>query len=117
MRKGVLPALAIAMTVTTILSARSDEIPTLDVGLVCRGIASQSGESLEAGLRSTSEQCVQSEHDVREQLKKEWSTFSAADKQHCVSFAKTGGESRTSHVSGNGPRCTNLQVSRRLPDG
>ena len=32
MRKGVVPALGIAMTMTAILSARSDEIPTLDVG-------------------------------------------------------------------------------------
>jgi hypothetical protein len=93
MRKGVVPALAIAMTMTAILSARSDDIPTLDVGPVCRGIASQSGESLEAGLGSTFEQCVQSEQQVREQLKKEWSTFSAADKQHCVTLSKTGGES------------------------
>ena len=36
---------------------------------------------------------MQSEQAVREELKKEWSTFSAADKQHCVSLAKTGGES------------------------
>jgi hypothetical protein len=93
MRKGVVPALAIAMTMTAILSARSDEIPTLDVGPVCRGIASQSGEELEAGLRSTSDQCVQSEQQVREQLKKEWSTFSAADKRHCVTLSKIGGES------------------------
>jgi hypothetical protein len=93
MRKGVVPVLAIAMTMTAILSARSDEIPTLDVGPVCRGIASQSGEELEAGLRSTSDQCVQSEQQVREQLKKEWSTFSAADKRHCVTLSKIGGES------------------------
>src|SRR5262249_20234455 len=39
------------------------------------------------------EQCVQSEQAVREQLKKEWTAFSAADKQHCVALAKTGGES------------------------
>jgi hypothetical protein len=36
---------------------------------------------------------VKSEQEVREQLKKAWSTFSAADKQHCVTLAKTGGES------------------------
>jgi hypothetical protein len=48
MRKGVMPALAIAMTMAAISSARSDEIPTLDVNPVCRGIAQQGG--LEAGL-------------------------------------------------------------------
>jgi len=74
-------------------AARSDDIPTLDVNPVCHGIAMQ-GE-LEAGLQKTSfQECVKSEQDVREQqLKKEWSTFSTADKTHCVSLAKTGGES------------------------
>jgi hypothetical protein len=73
-------------------SARSDDIPTLDVNPVCHGIAMQ-GE-LEAGLQQTSfQQCVQSEQATREEIKKEWSTFSAADKSHCVALAKTGGES------------------------
>jgi hypothetical protein len=49
---------------------------------------------LEAGLQQTSfQQCVQSEQEVREQIKKEWSTFITADKTHCVALAKTGGES------------------------
>src|SRR5215469_2317470 len=73
-------------------SARSDDIPTLDVNPVCHGIAMQ-GE-LEAGLQQTSfQQCVQSEQDTREQIKKEWSTFTTADKTDCVALAKTGGES------------------------
>jgi hypothetical protein len=93
MAKGDPPAIAIAMIMSAILSARSDEIPTLDVRPVCHGIASQGADPLEAGLRATFEQCTQSEQQVREQLEKEWSTFSAADKQHCVSLAKTGGES------------------------
>jgi hypothetical protein len=92
MRSFFAPALAIAMMAPAILPARSDEIPTLDVRPVCRGIASQSG--LEAGLQRTSfEQCVQTEQTAREQLQKEWSTFSTADKSHCVTLAKTGGES------------------------
>ena len=92
MRSYFAPAIAIAMIMPAILSARSDDIPTLDVNPVCRGIASQS--ELEAGLQRTNfEQCVQSEQAVREQIKKEWSTFSAADKSHCVALAKTGGES------------------------
>jgi hypothetical protein len=74
------------------LSARSDDVPSLDVNPVCHGIAMQ-GE-LEAGLQQTSfQQCVQSEQAVREEVKKEWSTFSTADKSHCVALAKTGGES------------------------
>src|SRR6516162_2535250 len=49
---------------------------------------------LEAGFQQTSfQQCVQSEQAVRDEIKKEWSTFSTADKTHCVALAKTGGES------------------------
>jgi hypothetical protein len=74
------------------LSARSDDIPTLDVNPVCHGIAMQ-GE-LEAGLQRTNfEQCLQSEQAVRGEITKEWSTFTTADKTHCVALAKTGGES------------------------
>jgi hypothetical protein len=92
MRGYFTPAIAIAMMMPAILSARSDDIPTLDVNPVCHGIAMQ-GE-LEAGLQQVSfQQCVKSEQEVREQIKKEWSTFSTADKSHCVSLAKTGGES------------------------
>jgi hypothetical protein len=92
MRSYFAPAIAMGMIMPAILSARSDDIPTLDVNPVCHGIAMQ-GE-LEAGLQRTSfQQCVQSEQDVREQIKKEWSTFTTADKTHCVSLAKTGGES------------------------
>ena len=85
-------ATVLAVVCLSGLSARSDDIPTLDVNPVCRGIAMQ-GE-LEAGLQQTSfQQCVQSEQAVREEVKKEWSTFSTADKTHCVALAKTGGES------------------------
>ena len=74
------------------LSARSDDVPTLDVNPVCHGIATQ-GE-LEEGLRQTSfQQCVQSEQATRDEIKKAWSSFSASDKSHCVALAKTGGES------------------------
>ena len=72
-------------------AARSDDIPTLDVNPVCHGIAMQ-GE-LEAGLQQTSfEQCVQSEQAVRDDIKKNWSTFTTPHKTSCVSLAKTGGE-------------------------
>ena len=86
MRSYFVPAIAVGLIMSGILCARPDDIPTLDVRPVCRGIASQ--WELEAGLQQTTfEQCVQSEQDVRAQMKKEWPTFSAADKQHCVALA------------------------------
>src|SRR5215467_1522268 len=73
-------------------TARSDDVPTLDVNPVCHGIAMQ-GE-LEAGLQRTNfEQCVQREQATRDEIKKQWSTFTTPDKSHCVALAKTGGES------------------------
>jgi len=85
-------ATVIAALCLSVLSVRSDDIPTLDVNPVCHGIAMQ-GE-LEAGLQQTSfQQCVQSEAATRDEIKKSWSTFTTADKTHCVALAKTGGES------------------------
>ena len=67
---------------------------------------------LEAGLQRTNfEQCVQGEQDTREQIKKEWSTFTTADKTDCVALAKTGRRielHRTHHLYGNGARCTRI---------
>jgi len=92
MRSYFAPVIAIGIMMPAILSARSDDVPTLDVNPVCHGIAMQ-GE-LEAGLQQTSfQQCVQSEQATRDEIKKEWSTFTTADKTHCVTLAKTGGES------------------------
>jgi hypothetical protein len=86
--------------VPSILWARSNEIPTLDVRPVCRGIASQSADPGvgQRGQAETYRQCMESEQAVREQLKGEWSAFSAADKQHCVTLATTGGESSNTEL-------------------
>ena len=94
MRGHFVSVVATVTLVPSILWARSDEIPTLDVRPVCRGIASQSADP-GVGQKSqadTYRQCVESEQAVRKQLKQEWSAFSAADKRHCVTLATTGGE-------------------------
>ena len=98
MRSYFVSAIVIAIITPAILSARSDDIPNLDVRPICRGIASQSADPLAAGLQATFEQCLESEKQVREQLKKEWPTFSAADKQHCLALAKTGGKSSNTEL-------------------
>jgi hypothetical protein len=49
---------------------------------------------------------VKSEQGVLEQLKREWLNFSAADKQHCVALATTGGESSNTEL------LTCLEMSR-----
>ena len=109
MRSYFAPVIAIAIMMPAILSARSDDVPTLDVNPVCHGIAMQ-GE-LEAGLQQTNfEECVQSEQAVRDELKKVWSAFSTADKSHCVALAKTGGESSYTEL------LTCMEMARNVRD-
>jgi hypothetical protein len=88
------------LIVPSSLSARSGEIPTLDIRPVCRGIASQSADPGigQGGRAENFQQCMESEQRVREQLQKVWASFSAADKQHCVTLAKTGGESSNTEL-------------------
>ncbi len=93
MRGPFASVIAVVTIVPSILSARSDEIPTLDVRPVCHGIAKQSTDPGvgKKGQTETFRRCVESEHVVREQLKNVWAGFSTADKQHCVVLAKTAG--------------------------
>jgi trimeric autotransporter adhesin len=98
MLRYFLPLVTAAMIVPSMSSARLEGIPTLDVRPVCRGIASQSADSFGAGLKATFEECVKAEQGVHEQLKRDWPTFSAADKQHCVALATTGGESSNTEL-------------------
>jgi len=77
-----------------ILSARSDEIPNLDVKQLCRGIASQATDPLAGGEPTvTFDRCMSGEQADRTALNKVWSTFSADDKKHCTAETKMGGES------------------------
>jgi len=99
-RSYFVSVIAITMIVPSTLSARSGEIPTLDIRPVCRGIASQSADPGigQGGQAETFRRCIESEQAVREQLKREWRAFSAADKRHCVTLAKTGGESSNTEL-------------------
>jgi hypothetical protein len=84
----------------SIALAQFNEIPTLDVRAVCRGIANQSSDPGVGEKNQTQalQQCLESEQAVLEELKKKWSDFSAADKRHCVTLAKTGGESSNTEL-------------------
>ena len=100
MRGSFVFVVTIATIAPSTLSARSDGIPTLDIRPVCRGIASQSADPGigQGGQAETFQRCVESEQAVREEIKKKWPAFSAADKQHCVTLAKTGGESSNTEL-------------------
>jgi len=97
---SVLTVITIAAIGPSIALARSsDEIPTLDVRPVCRGIALQAADpGVGQGGSDTLQRCIETEKEVHEQLKKRWGEFSAADKRHCVALAKTGGEASNTEL-------------------
>jgi hypothetical protein len=71
-----------------------DSVPVLNVEPVCQGIAQQGGVSFhDPAMAKEKQDCIQSEKEVRDQLVKQWSTFSAADRVSCESEAKMGGDS------------------------
>ncbi len=72
----------------------SDGVPTLDVDQVCQGIAQQGGVSFhDTDIAEEKKNCLDSENAIREELIKQWPSFAPADKAHCTSESKMGGES------------------------
>ena len=71
-----------------------DSVPVLNVEPVCQGIAQQGGVSFhDPAITKEKRDCMQSEQEVRDQLVKQWSSFSASDRISCVNEAKMGGDS------------------------
>jgi hypothetical protein len=98
---SVFTVITIAAIGPSVALAKSDEVPTLDVLPVCRGIALQAadpGVGQQGGQAETFQRCIATEKEIHEQLKKRWGEFSAADKRHCVTLAKTGGESSNTEL-------------------
>jgi hypothetical protein len=87
-------SLAAAVLLGSTVIAAADEVPVLNIRPVCKGIAEQGAEPSERGGPDLAfDQCIESEQSVRQELAKEWSTFAADDKTHCVREATMGGES------------------------
>jgi hypothetical protein len=86
---------AIALGVQFItLVAGGDRVPELNVVPVCKGIAQQGGVTFhDPAVPQEQRNCIESERAVREQLAKQWSSFSIDDRTHCISETTMGGES------------------------
>ena len=81
-------------------AARADDVPTLNVDPVCRGIAQQAATPGERGGPDLAfSRCVESEQSVRQQLAGEWSTFKPAEKVSCVSAEQSALPSYTGLIS------------------
>ena len=60
---------------------------------VCQGIAQQGGVSFrDPNIAVEKKNCMDSEHSTRDEIAKQWSSFSAADKTACTNEATMGGE-------------------------
>jgi len=72
----------------------ADNVPTLNIEPVCQGIAQQGGSSFhDPEIAKEKQDCLQSEKQVREELVKQWSSFSGTDKNACIREATMGGDS------------------------
>jgi len=71
-----------------------DRVPSLNVEQVCDGIAQQGGVSFhDPNVAVEKKNCLDSEHATRDELVKQWSSFSTADKNACTNEATMGGDS------------------------
>ena len=71
-----------------------DSVPTLNVEQVCTGIAQQGGVTFhDSAIGQEKKDCLDSEKAIRDELAKEWSSFSPADKTACTNESTMGGES------------------------
>jgi hypothetical protein len=74
--------------------ASGDGVPRLNVEQVCKGIAEQGGVTFrDPAVDQEKKNCLESEQAIREQLVKQWSSFSADDRTHCVNESVMGGDS------------------------
>jgi len=93
-------AFLLAFAIAGAGAARADDVPTLNVDPVCRGIAQQAATPGERGGPDLAfSQCVESEQSVRQQLAGEWSTFRPAEKTSCVGAERSALPSYTGLIS------------------
>jgi hypothetical protein len=87
--------LPIAFTLSTqLVLLVADVPPQIDVEPVCRGIAQQGGVSgISHDLDKEKKDCITTEQTMREQLVKQWPTFSTADRASCITVVTKGGSS------------------------
>ena len=89
----------------------ADSVPVLNVEPVCQGIAVQGGSSFhDPAIAKQKQDCIQSEQEVRAELVKSWSKFSAADRNACVNEARMGGDSSYTEL------LTCLEMARDVRD-
>jgi hypothetical protein len=75
-------------------AAAGDTVPNLNVEQVCDGIAQQGGVTFhDPAIAQEKKNCLDSEQQIRGELIKQWTNFSAGDRTHCVNESVMGGDS------------------------
>jgi hypothetical protein len=64
--------------------AADPRVPALDVTPTCRPLGNND-------MQLDEKRCRQTENDARDELKRQWSKFSAADRSQCITTATMGG--------------------------
>ncbi len=91
------------------LTLTAQEVPKLNVEPSCRATA---GALIRQKHRDTSA-CMQDERQARTKLKKQWSTFTRAEREHCRQLTTLGGPPSYVELL----TCLQLaKAARKLPD-
>jgi hypothetical protein len=91
----ILPkALAVGLQLILPVAGNADTVPKLNVEQVCEGIAKQGGVTFhDPAIAQEKKNCLDSEQAIRDEIVKQWPSFSPVDKTHCVNESVMGGES------------------------
>ena len=84
------------------VSPVADTVPQLDVARECRA---------EVFDQTARKRCIEDDDQARDQLKKEWSTFNASERQFCEKETRMGGASTYAEF------LTCLEMSRDTRNG
>jgi hypothetical protein len=85
-KPAMMPFAALAFG-TSLITVAAGGVPTLKVEPSCRAAGV---EGMIVGR--TVDSCLNDEKAARDQLAKDWGTYSADDKNHCLSMVSTGGD-------------------------
>lgn len=81
----MMPFAALALG-TNLVMVAADRVPKLDIEPSCKAAGIEG-----MTLGRTTQSCLNDENTARDQLVKDWSTYSSDDKSHCLSMVSTGG--------------------------
>jgi len=82
--KTIFAITALATSLAAPARAADPQVPNLDVTPTCRPLDNND-------MQIDEKRCRQTEADARDELKRQWSSYSAADRSQCTATATMGG--------------------------